>query len=50
MKWGIGQTDMGRITMMYNPDEECEKMIAVIKQLCEQKGLSYYGLATQACF
>jgi len=49
MKWGIGQTEIGRITMMYNPDEECEKMIAVIKQLCEQKELSYYALATQAC-
>ena len=33
---------------MYNPDEECKAMVAALKKLCEQKGMSPHALAKEA--
>lgn len=33
---------------MYNPDEECDKLIQVLSTLCEEKSMSYYNVATKA--
>lgn len=33
---------------MYNPDEECKAMVAELKKLCEQKGISPHALAKEA--
>ena len=33
---------------MYNPDEECKAMVAALKKLCEQKGISPHALAKEA--
>lgn len=33
---------------MYNPDEECKAMVAALKRLCEQKGMSPHALAKEA--
>lgn len=33
---------------MYNPDEECKTMVAALKKLCEQKGMSPHALAKEA--
>lgn len=33
---------------MYNPDEECKVMVAALKRLCEQKGMSPHALAKEA--
>ena len=33
---------------MYNPDEECKAMVAALKKLCEQKGMSPHALAKKA--
>ena len=33
---------------MYNPDEECKAMVAALKRLCEQKGMSPHALAREA--
>lgn len=33
---------------MYNPDEECKEMVAVLKKLCEQRGMSPHALAKKA--
>lgn len=33
---------------MYNPDEECKAMVAVLKKLCEQRGVSPHAVAIKA--
>ena len=33
---------------MYNPEEECKEMVAVLKKLCEQRGMSPHALAIVA--
>lgn len=33
---------------MYNPDEECNKLVIKIKKICALKGLSYYSLAKKS--
>lgn len=33
---------------MYNPDEECRKIIQKIQKLCEIKGMSQYAVAVKA--
>lgn len=33
---------------MYNPDEECKAMIAALKKLCEQRGVSPHAVAIKA--
>ena len=33
---------------MYNPDEECKAMVAALKKLCEQKGMSPHAMAKEA--
>lgn len=33
---------------MYNPNEECKEMVAVLKKLCEQRGMSPHALAKKA--
>lgn len=33
---------------MYNPDEECKAMVAALKKLCEQRGVSLHTVARKA--
>lgn len=33
---------------MYNPEEECELMVATLKKLCDQKGVSPHAVAIKA--
>ena len=34
--------------MMYNPDEECRAMVAMLKRICEQRGMSLRAVAIRA--
>lgn len=34
--------------MMYNPDEECRAMVAMLKRICEQRGMSPHAVAIRA--
>lgn len=42
------ETDYKEKRAMYDPDEECSKMIASIKRLCDERGMKPHTLAKEA--